>query len=123
MTDAPRSPERTVTLHEGVIDVLQAMTSKVQEGYKRLDTATSYEELVRIQRDLLEHQATLLNTVVGRLTFGSHDGRDHDGHLNLFVESGQRPLSLGFHHAGSGYHGGLLFWPQDGDTGRWQTHT
>ncbi len=112
------SQKKTVTLHEGVADVLRDALHRVEVQSKCTEQATSYEELVRAQREVIEHQGSLLRNLVVRLV-----GSDFDGDLDLFVDG--TPLSLFWRHPKSGYHGGLLYHQDAKDecTGRWQSHT
>lgn len=123
-TEAPVrrvSEQRTVTLHEGAVDVLKDMLAHVQTtAQEQINSATTYEELARNQREVIEQQWSLLTTLVSRLTGGANN---YDGDLHIFPDSA--PLSLFWRHEKSGYHGGLIFHqPYNGQkVGRWSVHT
>jgi hypothetical protein len=108
-----RSPEYTITIHEGTYDVLEACLIKVYEVGQSLPTPDTYEDLARNQRQMSELKSNLLSNLIRLLR-----GRDYDGPLHLSPDTA--PLRLFFRYEKSGYCGAMIF---HADSGNWSIHT
>jgi hypothetical protein len=108
-----RSPEYTITFHEGTYDVLKACLAKISEMAANQKAPDTYEDLATNHREMSELQGNLLGKLVSLLR-----GGDYDGPLHIAPNSA--PLSLFFRYEKSGYSGAMIF---HADSGNWSIHT
>lgn len=107
------SPKVTVTLHEGVGDILVAWRDSLN-NLPGDGTATTYEELADLRGARLEATEQLLHVLLRRLI-----PNKYDGDLHLYRVTDMSPDSMGFRYE-RGLTGGILF---EADKPEWSTHT
>lgn len=119
MPEGP-SAKHTVTMHEGVDDVLRACLTRIEQHQLAIAggaLAETREQLEKQREQLLEQLYGFTRGLVNLLLTNPHDGD-----LDLWVDG---PLSLFFRYA-SGYHGGFISHgdrQEDPTSGTWSTHT